>query len=180
MSGGFTWETARLRLREIAEDDLPQLVRLFGDPARVRHVGDGSTLDAEGCREWIAVCRRNYATRGYGIWAVDDRASGSFAGFAGISHARGADPAVRPPEVFYYFLPECDGRGLASEALAAIVEAGFARFGCRELIATIHPDNAASRKVADKCGFRLAEITDPGTPDATVWYRILPPNTGNS
>lgn len=168
-------ETPRLRIREVRAGDAPDLARLFGDPQRVRFVDDGRPLDLAGCREWIAVCARNYAERGYGIWAVEERASGRFAGFAGISHARGFTPAERPAEVFYYFLPEFDGRGFATETLAAVVRLGFDRFNLPQLIATIHADHAASRRVAEKCGFSLERTIPDPEGGSTAWYRIARP-----
>jgi RimJ/RimL family protein N-acetyltransferase len=46
------------------------------------------------------------------------------------------------------------GKGYATEALAAVLVWGDARFSDPRTICLIHPDNAASLRVAQKCGFR--------------------------
>ena len=59
----------------------------------------------------------------------------------------------RVPEIGFIFSPAVWGRGLASEALAAIVPRVFARFPIEAITADIDPRNAASLRVLAKAGF---------------------------
>ena len=52
--------------------------------------------------------------------------------------------------------PEAWGKGLATEAAEAMVDAGFALTRSIEILASVRVENAASRRVLEKCGFALA------------------------
>lgn len=54
-------------------------------------------------------------------------------------------------EIGYHFLHRFWGRGLATEAVIAVRDHGFA-LGYRWLVSIIDPGNLASRRVADKSG----------------------------
>jgi RimJ/RimL family protein N-acetyltransferase len=53
----------------------------------------------------------------------------------------------------YALAPEVWGKGLATEAAAATIEAGFILTNAIEMLARVHAENPASRRVLDKCGF---------------------------
>ncbi|MGA2042497.1 MAG: GNAT family N-acetyltransferase [Roseiarcus sp.] len=53
----------------------------------------------------------------------------------------------------YALAPEVWGKGLATEAATAAIDAGFALTDAVEMLATSHVENAASRRVLEKCGF---------------------------
>ena len=67
---------------------------------------------------------------------------------------------VSEVEVGYGLVPSARNAGLATEALIAML--GAARRLSVRVRATVGPDNTASRRVLDKCGFTLAGITDDG------------------
>ncbi|MGO8799141.1 MAG: GNAT family N-acetyltransferase [Roseiarcus sp.] len=53
----------------------------------------------------------------------------------------------------YALTPEAWGKGLATEAAAAAIDAAFTLTGALEILATAHIENPASRRVLEKCGF---------------------------
>jgi RimJ/RimL family protein N-acetyltransferase len=53
----------------------------------------------------------------------------------------------------YALAPEVWGKGLATEAAAAALEAGFILTEAIEMLASAHVENPASRRVLEKCGF---------------------------
>lgn len=53
----------------------------------------------------------------------------------------------------YALAPEVWGKGFATEAASAAIEAGFTLTNAVEMLATAHVENPASRRVLDKCGF---------------------------
>jgi RimJ/RimL family protein N-acetyltransferase len=59
------------------------------------------------------------------------------------------------PEVSYFFHPAHWGRGLATELVRASLEHGFGALTLRAIGAFARPENAASIRVLEKCGFRL-------------------------
>jgi RimJ/RimL family protein N-acetyltransferase len=53
----------------------------------------------------------------------------------------------------YALAPEAWGKGLATEAASAVIDAGFTLTNVLEMLATAHVENPASRRVLEKCGF---------------------------
>jgi RimJ/RimL family protein N-acetyltransferase len=64
----------------------------------------------------------------------------------------------------YAIAPEAWGKGLASQAAAAMVEAGFALTRVIEIFASVRVENAASRRVVEKCGFEYLGESMQGAP----------------
>jgi RimJ/RimL family protein N-acetyltransferase len=54
---------------------------------------------------------------------------------------------------------DAHGKGYATEAVRAVVAWGERRFGNVETVCLIHPDNRASIRVAEKCGYRERQVT---------------------
>lgn len=80
------------------------------------------------------------------IW---DRASGELAGTAGYNQIEWSVPRF---EVGYWVRKQFQRQGLALEALLALTDCAFKRFGARRVEVRIDPDNAASIKVAERAG----------------------------
>lgn len=147
------FETQRLRCRRLTPEDLGALVEVYGDAEAMRWVGDGSPLtEAEG-REWLRVTENNYRKRGYGMFALEERATHKVIGFCGLVHPGGQ----QEPEVKYAFLRTHWGQGLATEAVAALLEYGKRRHGLTHIIATAAPEHLASQRVLTKAGMSRAE-----------------------
>ena len=86
---------------------------------------------------------------------------------------RGADRLA----LGFVLAPEVWGKGFATEAAQAMIEAGFGLTPAVEILASVQVENAASRSVLEKCGFahlgtgrkarRRAEAWFPAT--ASAW-----------
>ena len=74
--------------------------------------------------------------------------------------ARGADRLT----LGFALAPEAWGRGLATEAAEAIINAGFALTAAIEILASVRVENGASRRVLEKCGFAFAGTGLQGAP----------------
>lgn len=162
------FETPRLFVRRIGPADVDAMHAVYGDADAMRWVGDGEPLDRAGCEEWVAVTLRNYARRGYGMFAIVERASGQVIGFCGLVHPGGQPEA----EIKYAFRRECWGRGLASEAAPALLNHGASAHGLQHVIATVAPDNAASQRVLEKAGMQkdaLRRNDDGSLTQLFVW-----------
>ena len=155
------FETARLRCRRWVASDLAVLAEVYGDADAMRWVGDGEPLSREGCEVWLEVTARNYRTRGYGMFALEDRSSGEVVGFCGLVHPGGQTVA----EVKYALHRASWGRGLATEAVRALLAYGAAAHGLERIIATVAPLNHASQRVLGKAGMRSIAVrrNDDGT-----------------
>lgn len=146
--------TDRLRARRWRDSDLETLLIVYGDTDAMRWVGDGSPLTKEEGSRWLEVTRANYARRGYGMFALEEAASGETVGFIGNVH-----PGQQAePEVKYALARTQWGKGFATEAVLGIVAYGTVALGLAYMIATTAPENDASHRVLLKAGFRRSEV----------------------
>lgn len=150
------FRTPRLVARRLGPADATAMHVIYGDPEAMRWVGDGKPLDLAQCEQWVNVTHRNYAARGYGMFALVSRMSGDVIGFCGLVHPDGQTEA----ELKYALHRAAWGQGLASEAAAAMLAAGASLFGIERVIATTAPENLASHRVLLKAGMRRGPVLD--------------------
>ena len=150
----IVFETPRLLARRIGRGDVEAMLAVYGDAETVRWVDDGTPLQRQGCERWVEITLRNYASRGYGMFALEERGSGEIIGFCGLVHPNGQEIA----EIKYALSREQWGKGYATEAARALLAWGFSEFGITEVIATAAPENAASHNVLLKAGLRRGEL----------------------
>lgn len=155
--------TDRLRFREMTLADLDVMSSMLGDPAVMAYYP--APKSREESRAWIQWNQANYARHGYGLWIVETH-DGGFVGDCGLTWQ---DVNGRSElEVGYHVRLELQGRGYATEAASACLE--YARDVVRagRLVAIIHPDNLASRRVAERIGMRHLEDDLAGSLVRTV------------
>jgi RimJ/RimL family protein N-acetyltransferase len=146
-------ETERLRLRPHRLDDFDDLAAMWADPVTTRHIG-GRPSTAE--ESWARLLRHpgHWRLFGYGYWAIEERASGRYAGDLGLADLhRDMTPAVDVPEAGWALAPWAHGRGLATEAVRAVLAWGDAHLAAPATACIIDPGNVASIRVATKCGY---------------------------
>lgn len=141
-------ETPRLVLRAPMPDDLENLVTLINNP---RIVDMTASLNLPYTEEDGRAFTERFANKAENrVYAIADR-SGTFMGVVGLKLETGT-----PPELGYWLGEPHWGRGYASEAVAALLdavrEAGVATVKARALA-----DNKGSIRVLEKAGFRFVE-----------------------
>jgi RimJ/RimL family protein N-acetyltransferase len=150
-------ETERLILRGHQLEDFPAHAAMWNDERTLRHTG-GSLRSEENL--WSRFLRNEgqWHLTGTGMWAVEDKASGAYAGMAGFIFAkRMIDIPYRDaPEMGWALAPDFHGKGLAREAVARCLAWGEAHLKADAIWCMIKPGNLASQKVAGRAGFREA------------------------
>jgi RimJ/RimL family protein N-acetyltransferase len=162
----------RLRCRHWVAADRAAVLEVYGDADAMRWVGDGTILSEADADRWLHVTASNYARRGYGMFALEDRTTGQIVGFAGLVHP-GDQPEV---EIKYALARAWWGRGLATEAVRHLVEVAESRYGLTDVIATVAPEHAASQRVLAKAGLtrRADRVLDDGTRTVVFGCRLPP------
>ena len=153
---GVLLQTERLTLRTFTPDDLEALVVLDADPAVMHFLTGGlptprAEVESDVLPAFLAYAER---TDGYGFWAAEDRAAGHFCGWFHLRPGPGAPPDE--PELGYRLRAACWGRGLATEGAIALVDHAFLHTGATRVVAETMAVHAASRRVMEKAGLRLA------------------------
>lgn len=163
-------ETERLRLRGHALGDFDACAAMWGDPEVTRFIGGKPSTREESWARFLRYAG-HWALLGYGFWAIEEKAGGRFLGEGGFADfKREISPAIDAPEQGWVLAPWAHGRGLASEAVAAMLIWGEVHFKRRDFVCIISPENAASIRVAEKAGYReIARTTYKDAP--TIMYR---------
>ena len=157
-------ETDRALLRPHRADDLDAYAALYTDPVVTRFLGARSREES-----WNRILR--YAGMwqlvGFGLWAIEDKASGRLVVEAGFHEMkRDIVPSFDgAPEAGWVFAPAVHGRGFASEVVGRMHDWAKGRPGFERTVCIIAPENAASLAVAKKFGYReQARTTYHGEP----------------
>jgi RimJ/RimL family protein N-acetyltransferase len=149
-------ETERLRLRLFREDDLDAYAAMCADPEVMRYIGaGGQTLTRAETWRQIAMLLGHWQLRGYGLWAVEERATGTFVGRVGLYNPEGW-PGL---ECGWALARGAWGKGYATEAARRALAYAFTELGRDHVISLIRPENTASIRVAERIGERLEART---------------------
>lgn len=159
-------ESERLIFRGHRVDDFPDCAAMWADPLVTRHIG-GCPFSAE--ETWTKVLRYvgHWQLLGFGYWVMREKVSGRFVGEAGFADfRRQIEPSFQgAPEMGWALTASAQGKGLATEAVRAALDWGRTHLRSDRTACMIDPDNLASIRVAQKCGFReYARTTYKGHP----------------
>ena len=160
-----TLETERLWLRAFREEDLDAYAAICADPEVMRYLGDGRVLSRADAWRQMALIIGHWTLRGYGLWAVEERATGDLIGRLGFFNPEGW-PGF---ELGWMLRRASWGRGYATEGAGRALAHAFTEMGRDHLISLIRPDNRASIRVAERLGERLERRTDLFGQEALVY-----------
>jgi RimJ/RimL family protein N-acetyltransferase len=128
---------------------------MWSDPAVVRHIGGKPSTEEE---VWSRLLRYAglWSVLGFGYWAVRDRAGGQFLGDVGLADfRRDISPRLAEvPEIGWALAPAAQGRGVATEAVQAVIAWADRELAFDATTCLIDPENAPSLRVAHKCGYQ--------------------------
>lgn len=151
-------ETERLRLRGHRADDFANCAAMWAEPAVVRHTVGKPLTEEESWRRLLTYVG-HWAVMGFGYWVVEAKESARFVGEVGFAdYKRDLEPSIKGvPEIGWVLASHAHGKGYATEAVRAAVAWGDAKFpfnarGARTAC-IIAPENIASIRVAEKCGY---------------------------
>ena len=164
--------TERLILRQLQPADAKGIFELDSDPEVHRYVGNKPITTLKQAEDIIEFIRAQYRDNGIGRWAVEEKSTGNFLGWAGLKLI--TDPINGRSghyDVGYRLIRRFWGQGFATEATKASIDFGFQNFSVDCLYAIAHKDNKASRRILEKSGFiRTEDFLYDGEPN--VWYEL--------
>lgn len=146
-------ETTHLKLVPLAARWNDDIFRLLNEP----EVANWLFLTGPPTREQVEARTKIYeqfwAERGHGLFAVVEKTTDRFVARVGALET----PDTGRTEIAWTTTREAWGRGYASEAAKAAIDFTFAHSKLDELDCYLRPDNVASRRVAEKVGFRYQD-----------------------
>jgi RimJ/RimL family protein N-acetyltransferase len=148
-------ETSRLILRPFQDEDIGRLAELMANGDFMRF-----SLGPYTREQTQTVLQKFLSWNQAGLpsqFAVIFRSNNELIGYCGFLHWHldGADEI----EIGYRLDPEYWNRGLATEAAQAVRDHAFRDLNLSRVISLIHPDNIASRRVAEKNGMNIERET---------------------
>ena len=142
--------TPRLCLGSVTKTDYPDVASLNANPAVQRFLCLSKVPPTYDEALANLPCFLSIpAPTGSGIWCIRNRATTDFLGLILLQYTENYSKI----ELGYRLLPKFWGHGYVTEAGCAVVNYAFINLGLTELCAIIHPNNTASKTVAEKLGF---------------------------
>jgi [ribosomal protein S5]-alanine N-acetyltransferase len=143
-------ETERLRLRQLVEGDVDILFAMRSDTAVMQYMDMRKVETYTEAKAKLKEMNADIDNNKGITWCINLLDHNDMIGYVSIwridlAHFRG--------EVGYALSPHFWGKGIASEALEAVVKFGFSQLHLHSLEAIINPNNNGSASVLEKQGF---------------------------
>jgi RimJ/RimL family protein N-acetyltransferase len=133
------------------EEDFEEYAVMVADAEVSRYLGEGKPLARGDAWRQMAFVLGHWQLRGYGLWAVEESATGRLAGRIGFLNPEGWPDF----ELGWTLAREFWGRGYATEGARRALAYAFEELGRDHVISLIRPDNGPSVRVAERLGERL-------------------------
>jgi len=142
-------QTSRLTLRRWGEQDIEHLPEIANDRTIWLNMRDifPHPYTRENAEAWVALCAKEGAMEHVFAMEFEGRAAG------GIGLHPFEDVHRKTAELGYWLGAAYRGRGLATEAVMAIVHHGFKDLGFERIQACVFEGNEPSTRVLVKAGF---------------------------
>ncbi|VXB92766.1 Ribosomal-protein-alanine N-acetyltransferase [Flavobacterium sp. 9R] len=170
-------ETERLILRRVLPSDVKEMFELRSNPETMKYIPRPLLTNHEEALAHIQMMEDKIETNEGINWAITLKGDDKMLGV--IGHYR-IKPEHYRAEVGYMILPEYHGKGITSEAVQCVVDYGFNTMQLHSIEGVIDPENEASQRVLQKCGFvkeahfKENEYFDGKFIDAVVYSKLNP------
>jgi len=132
------------------------LHRIYQSDGVLRYFPNPIPPPLENVQRFILLQQAHWEKYGYGNWGIVPQGEAQIAGWAGLQYL----PELGETEVGFLLDKPLWGKGYATEAALSSVQFGFEHFSLEHIIALVHPDNVASRRVLEKCGMLYRDALD--------------------
>jgi len=165
-------KTERLILREILPSDDEGMFELDSDKEVHKYLGNQPFTKIEDSREMIRFIRKQYEDNGIGRWAMINRETNEFMGWAGLKLMKDlTNYHINYYDLGYRLIKRFWGKGYATESARASISYGFNELKLNEIYAMADVGNRESRYVLEKAGLEYVEDFD-FRGDQHAWYKI--------
>ncbi|SDD76197.1 GNAT family N-acetyltransferase [Pedobacter soli] len=154
-------ETERLILRELQPADAAGMFEMDSDPEVHLYLGNKPFNTIDESEANIEFIRRQYVENGIGRWAVIEKASQNFVGWAGLKLiTEPINNRVNYHDLGYRFSKKYWGKGYATESAMAARDYAFNVLKLSEIIGIADVNNLGSIHVLEKTGLKRISLFD--------------------
>ncbi len=146
-------ETPHLLLRPWSPRDAGRLFDIVQEENIFRYFPRTAPPPRAWVDRYIDHHKKQWEEHGCGHWAVVSRFDEQVIGWTGLEYL----PDLDEVEVAYLLSKQARGHGYATEAAQAALRFGFESLHLPAIIGLVHPGNAASIRVLEKCGLIYAD-----------------------
>lgn len=163
-----------IHLEPLGVEHVAAVEAMLDDPDNLRFTRVPEPVPPGFAQAWLEIYEEERRTGTREAFAIV-RDEGAF---LGLALAPKIDRETRTAELGYVVAPEARGRGVATEALRRLTAWAFEELEMIRLELLISVDNAASKKVADRCGYvregvlRSAYFKQGRREDTEIWSRL--------
>lgn len=143
-------ESTRLRLRALGDRDVDDVFAIFGDPDVMRYWSFPAFRERDQAMRLIETIRRDFAARTSVLWGVACRDDDVVVGTCRLFHF---EAEHRRAEIGFALRRGDWGQGLASEAVATVVDFAFGPLDLIRIEADADPRNERSIRLLERLGF---------------------------
>lgn len=143
-------KTQRLLLRQMRPEDQQELFILRSDPRILEYIHTQPAATPDHALAFIEMINSRVEQNETAFWGITTGEKDSLIGTCVLWHIQKEHHRA---EVGYVLHPDYWRRGLAKEALAAMISYGFNELKLHSLEAQVAPQNIASIRVLEKTGF---------------------------
>lgn len=152
--------TNRLGLRNWKRSDEAPFIEMGKDTEVMKHF-PGVMSDSES-RDLIRRLSEHYQEYGYTYFAVDELETAEFVGFTGLKNQVWESEYTPCVDMGWRLKRAAWGKGFATEAARACLEAAWSKFGLKEVLAFATDTNIASQRVMQKIGMEhIGKVQHP-------------------
>jgi len=166
------FQTNRLLIRDIVEEDLDSLLLLYRKKENMKFISDGRT---EWSKEQLKDRYEQYNTcsdSGIAVFAVGIKGPNIIIGEAGLFNSFGDSKKL---ELGYILDKEYWKQGFGTEICRGLIDYGFNVLSVEKLIARMYAENTGSVKLSEKCGMKRVEAGETINKKAFYEYEIVNP-----
>ena len=145
--------TSRLMLRPLGPTDAEVLQRINQTDGVLRYFPTQTPPPLEKVKRFITSQEEHWDKHSYGNRGIVPEGDEQIIGWVGLQFL----PELNETEVGYLLDAPYWGKGYATEAARASLYYAFEQCALNYIIALVHPDNIASRRVIEKCGMTFEE-----------------------
>ena len=165
-------ETPRFILRELEETDAEGIFELDSNPEVHKYLGNNPIKTVQEAKNIIEHVRKQYLDNGIGRWAIVDKSTNEFIGWAGMKW--NTEPFNNQQyfyDIGYRLIERHWGKGIATECAIASLNYGYEALNAKKLVGIAHIDNIGSNKILQSIGLKHVEAFNHEGDDCN-WYEL--------